>query len=175
MKKVQFSEGFYKHLYDTIMDGAGNVEYDNEKSGYPDTFYVDGYAVDVTVSYGWEVHDDSFDHAFGTWHDPHPYMQAEYLDDIDNVKVYEEDTNKEVDGFDYDAFMSQFEEPSCLVYHHDTERKCYRRVKVESGDKVLWLGREARFLAKNKENGKLKVRTDKGTYYVDPGKVTIAA
>ena len=175
MKRVQFSEQFYKHLHDAIMGNAGNVEYDSEAHGYPDTFYVDGYKVDATVFYGWELHDDSFDHAFGTWHDPHPYMEVEYLDNIDNVVVYEEETGEMVEGFDNDAFMSQFEEPFCLVHHHDKERRCYRHVKVNSGDKVLYFCQEATFLSYNKENGKLKVRTERGTYYTELKNIKIIA
>lgn len=167
MKKIKFTKEFYKHLYDAIMDGAGDVEYDCDKDGYPDTFYVDGYAVDMTVYYGWEVHDDSFDHAFGTWHDPYPYMEAENLEDIDDVKVYDENTDEEVDGFDYDAFMAQFEVPTCQVYLHGKNRL----VNVNSGDRVLYLGREATFLAKNNENGKLKVKTDRGVHYVQSKQV----
>lgn len=167
MKQVKFSDDFYKHLANAIREGMDDVVYDDEEKGNPDTFHVDGYAVDVTVYYGWELHDDSFDHAFGTWHDPYPCMKAEYIDDIDDVTVSIEETDEQVDGFDYDAFMAQFEEPSFIISHHDKVNKYYRNVKVNSGDKVLCFGREATFLAINKENGKFKIKTDKGIVYTE--------
>ena len=163
MKTKVFSEDFYKHLYKAIKDGAGDVEYDAEANGYLDTFYVDGYAVDVTVYYEWEVHDDSFDHAFGTWHDPHPYMKAECLDDIDEVKIRDEETGEEVEDFDYDAFWAQFEVPKCILYSKNKQELFF----LSKGDIVLYLGREVVFLASNRLTGKLKLQTDKGIVYAE--------
>lgn len=143
------------------MDDACNVEFRGESDGYPNTFYLDGYEVEVTVYYNWSLHDESFDHAFGTWHDPYPYMEIASLYDIEEVTVRDETSGDEVGGFDRDAFMAQFEEPSCFIFRNG------RRFKVNSGDKVLCFGKDAIFLAKNHVNGMLKVKTDKDTYYVE--------
>jgi hypothetical protein len=100
-----FSQEFYKHLCDAIHERLDEVEYDDEANGYPEAFNVDGYDVCATVYYDFDLHDESFDHAFGTWHDPCPYMYATDVTDIDDVKVYVEETDEEVEGFDYQAFM----------------------------------------------------------------------
>lgn len=164
MKTTQFHSDFYARLHEAIMASASDAVYDDEH-GHQGTYYVDGYEVELTAYFNWERHDESFDHAFGTWHDPFPYMEATSLDDIDEVTVRDDMSGEEVSGFDRDAFMAQFEQPFCLVY-----RKCesgYRHCKVNSGDKVFCFGKDAVFLAKNNENGKLKIKTDKGTYYVE--------
>ena len=58
------------------------------------------------MHYTKEWHDDSFDHLFGTWHDPYPYWEVTGFDEITDVKVYESDDNdsKEIEGFSYKDF-----------------------------------------------------------------------
>lgn len=171
----QFSRDFYEKLYKAIMDKVDEVAYDDEADGYPDTFYVDGCEVDATVYYGFELHDESFDHAFGTWHDPYPYMEATCVNGIEEVTVRDEDTGEEVSGFSCDAFMAQFDEPTTLLSYHDPALGRYRHVRLNSGDKVAYCGKEATFIAYNSESGKLKVRTDSGERYTDRKNVRMIA
>ena len=163
MRTAQFTKDFYKRLHEAVMASASKAKYEDD--GYLASIYVDGYEVELTAYFNWERHDESFDHAFGTWHDPHPYMEVTSLNDIGEVTVRDDMSGEEVGGFDYDSFMAQFEQPFCLVFHKG--KNGYRNSKVNSGDKVSFCGKEAVFLAKNNENGKLKIKTDKGTHYVE--------
>lgn len=105
-----FTEDFYSELYDAVLDVGCNCDYYYEDildDKYVDIdCYVGDLYITATVHYTKEWHDDSFDHLFGTWHDPYPYWEVTGFDDITDVKVYESDDNdsKEIEGFSYKDF-----------------------------------------------------------------------
>ena len=94
MEKKSFKKEFYSHLLDKIVDGMKEVVYEYERNWYYGCFHVDGCVVYADVKYEWELHDESFDHAFGTWHDPNAYLEAVDVIDISGVSVYDEETEE---------------------------------------------------------------------------------
>lgn len=164
MKKVQFTREFYEHLDDAIMKGLDNVTYDDDISNYGDSFEVDGFEVEATICYTWELHDDSFDHAFGTWHDPYPYMEATGFESISDVHVYDSESEEEVEGFDYEAFMALYEKDTMRINYYDANG-CYLHVCMKNGDRILYKGTEAVFRAYNCMNGLIRIEHDGKTKY----------
>lgn len=86
-----------------------------------------------------EWNDDSFDHAFGTWHDPHPYWYYAGIENLGEVNVYV--NGKKVEGFDEDAFWSQF---------YEDEHGKYKK-----GDEVQVMKRDGRYYEWSKRTGTL--------------------
>lgn len=113
MKTNIFTKEFYKHLFTKMEADFGNVEY-NDMNEYICAYEVDGYDIELTVSYDFEWHDDSFDHAFGTWHDPYPYWEACGIIEVFDVVVFETGTENEVTGFDCDEFISTVYPPKSV-------------------------------------------------------------
>lgn len=113
MDKSIFTTEFYKNLYDALLENAkSDWYYEDVCNGKLLSMDCEcGWASDVYVvcdiEVGTEVHDESFDHAFGTWHDPAPYLEVVSIDGIDDIHVYESSDRdaKEIDGFDIDAFF----------------------------------------------------------------------
>lgn len=146
-----FTPEFYKAFYDAVIEeGKADSNYADICDGEHVSidFYIgeDDMYVTCEAHYITELHDDSFDHAFGTWHDPYPYLEVVGCDDIYDVKVYESDCKdaKEIEGFDYDSFWAQFEVESYAGF--------------KKGDKVSYSGKEVEFLAYNTETGEYKIR-----------------
>ncbi len=156
MKHVDFTQEFYKEVYKKIMDKQSSYDAGDGFDFYP-TIYVEfngvRYQIDIEVTYASEFRDDSFDHAFGTWHDPYAgYEFADGIDNIGNVDVWDETNGEEVEGFDKDAFWQQFDSDS------------YRNIKA--GDKVLYLGVEYEFISYNYMSETKKLKEADGKVYV---------
>jgi hypothetical protein len=139
MKRIEFTQEFYKEVYNKIMDKQSSYDEGEGFDFYP-TIYVEfngvRYQIDIEVTYASEFRDESFDHAFGTWHDPNAgYYFADGIDDIGNVDVWDDEDDEEVEGFDKEAFWQQF----------DKDR--YRNIKV--GDKVVYFDKEYEFVVYN--------------------------
>lgn len=139
MRKVEFTQEFYKEVYKKIMDKQSSYDC-GEGFEFTPTIYVEfngvRYQIDIEVTYASEFQDDSFDHAFGTWHDPNAgYYFADGIESIGKVEMWDDETDEEVEGFDEDAFWQQFDEDS------------YRNIKV--GDKVMYFDKEYEFVTYN--------------------------
>ena len=139
MRKVEFTQEFYKEVYKKIMDKQSSYDAGDGFDFYP-TIYVEfngvTYQIDIEVTYASEFIDESFDHAFGTWHDPNAgYYFADGIDGIGKVDVWDDEDGEEVEGFDEAAFWQQFDEDN------------YRNIKV--GDKVMYSDKEYEFVAYN--------------------------
>lgn len=120
MKPTSLSPEFYKKLYDEIICKFEFVPEDiDDTSCYIDAEDFDGFYIEFKATFEVNVIDDSFDHAFGTFHASH--IEAGELTDIEEVTMYDEDGNNVSKLFDYDAFWEQF--------------KCYE-VKFRSGTVV---------------------------------------
>ena len=107
MKKA-FSTEFYKKLYDRVYDECEKrfENPDNEPSvSMTVEIEFDDCTIEADVEVTCEFEDRSFDHAFGTWHDPYAgYVFGDV--DIISGKVYDDDGN--VYEFDVEAYDSQF-------------------------------------------------------------------
>lgn len=152
MRKVEFTQEFYKEVYKQIM--ACQKDYDaGEGFDFTPTIYVEfndaTYQIDIEVTYASEFQDDSFDHAFGTWHDPNAgYYFADGIESIGKVEMWDEESGEEVEGFDEDAFWQQFE--ASLHLH------------LKNGDKVLYRNKEYKFVSYNTELGRHKLVDTEG-------------
>lgn len=155
-----FTPDFYKALYDAIVEASkGTMDLwaeeiaDGESVGVD--CYVDNYYITAEVIVATEWHDESFDHAFGTWHDPNPYLEVVGCEEIFNIHVYEGDTKdaKEIEGFSEEAFWSQFE--------------VEKYGKYSKGDKVIFGRTGGTIVAYNTELGKYKIVNDKGIYHIE--------
>ena len=155
-----FTPEFYKAFYKEVVD-AGQAEglYEDICDGktVPIDFYIGENDMYVTCEahYTTDLHDESFDHLFGTWHDPNPYYEVVGCDYVGEVRIYESDERdaKEIKGFSHDDFWAQFEGDLSWC---------------KKGDKVLYCNLEAEFLAYNTERGEFKLRfADGKTMYAD--------
>jgi hypothetical protein len=112
MSKNIFTKDFYKKVYDEVFD-ACKSEFVNEDGECYGKCYVtiniDGYEIDLTALVECEWSDDSFDHAFGTWHDPFAGYEFSGVYGIEDVTVWDEDGNV-VEGFSINDYDSQFVE-----------------------------------------------------------------
>ena len=104
MKANIFTKEFYTNLFKKIEDEFPDVEY-REHNGYNYGFEVDGYYVDLDVYFVFEWNDESFDHAFGTWHDPNPCYIAVGVESVENVEIFKVNTDEKIEGFDCDEFI----------------------------------------------------------------------
>lgn len=152
MKHVDFTQEFYKEVYKKIMDKQSSYDAGDGFDFYP-TIYVEfngvRYQIDIEVTYASEFRDDSFDHAFGTWHDPYAgYYFADGIDSIGNVDVWDDTNGEEVEGFDEEVFWQQFDCDS------------YRNIKT--GDSVRYRGVEYKFVSYNSELGRCKLTDAEG-------------
>ena len=112
MTKNIFTPEFYQKMYDALMDvdWSYNDDYEAVIEGLPvaEDCYVDDYYITADkVYYDKEFVDESFDHAYGTWHDPFAHYEVTGIYNIDCVHVYENDQKgaKEIFGFDKEAFL----------------------------------------------------------------------
>ena len=104
-----FNNDFYKAFYDAVVEaGQTDIDCENvcEGKNVPIDFEVGDLYVTCEAHYMTEKHDESFDHLFGTWHDPMAYLEVTGCDKLANVKVYESSDrdSAEVAGFDYEEF-----------------------------------------------------------------------
>ena len=155
MNKI-FTDEFYKALYDKILEAGKNAAEEHDEDMLDkqvidfEVYGLDDIFITGTAEYDTEWHDGSFDHAFGTWHDPCPEYVVNNCIYICDIKVYEDDDcKKEIDGFDYDAFWAQQDTDSYGGY--------------KKGAKVVCNGREAEYLAYNMPRNEYKVRFADGT------------
>lgn len=144
MRQVKFTQEFYKAVYNELQDFAKDYDFGCDFDVEP-TIEVEfngrKYSLDVEVGYGKEWHDDSFDHAFGTWHDPNPYWDYNgCIEGLGKVRVYDvtdADNEEVVEGFDESEFWHQFDED----HYYD----------IKAGDKVIYSGKEYEFVSYNAE------------------------
>ena len=104
MKTNIFTKEFYSHLFEKIEAEFPYVEH-CEYNGYNYGFDVDGYYIELDIYFAFEWQDDSFDHAFGTWHDPFAGYAAVGVEKVENVEVFKVDTDEKIEGFDCDEFI----------------------------------------------------------------------
>lgn len=113
MATTIFTKEFYSKMYDELLGSAkylwgDRLEDAMDGKAVAEDCYVGEYYITVDeVYYDREWVDESFDHAFGTWHDPNAGYEICGICDIDKVHVYESDDSNaaEIHGFDYDAFF----------------------------------------------------------------------
>ena len=156
MNKV-FTKEFYLKIYKELHDYC-EENYDGEEvmTVWIDDIEINGhyYEIDCEVDIEREFHDESFDHAFGVWHDPFPYYEFVDVDGISDVEVYE-DGNK-IEGFsveDYYNFVNNDEDhegfhtgdkvmigKSLAEVRYYNHRNDVFRVKYENGrkDDFVW-------------------------------------
>lgn len=152
---MKLTDEFYKELheelmkYSQVLSGSEFEKACEDENVYVEC-YVGEYYVTAMVHFKAELHDESFDHLFGTWHDPDPQMEIEGYDYLEDVHVYESDDKDaiEVGEFDFDAFMDQFEKDRYLYY--------------KKGDKATYLGKDVTIIAYNTLIERLHVQTDNG-------------
>lgn len=125
MKHVSFDKDFYKRVYEALCDYCEAHFHDawhEDGDIICATVDIDEYTVEAYCDCSSEYKDESFDHAFGTWHDPCPSYEFEDVIGIEDVSVFDDDG--EVEGFSIDDYYAQFVEDE-----HDDLKK---------GDKVLF-------------------------------------
>ena len=163
-----FTPDFYSNLFDALLERVkdNDNQYEDicEGNVIGMDCYIDDMYITCNVHYTTELHDESFDHAFGTWHDPNPYLEVDGIDDIDDVHVYESDDNDapEIIGFSYDDFWAPYEKDTVILYSRTSSNK-----RVKAGDKVIYCNnREVEFLSYNVMRCVCKVRYEDGsTHY----------
>lgn len=115
MAKNLFTKDFYEKVFKELDDWMSREDGMENSGSKTVTLYIedderfnDGDTIEIEMEAGYEcdLHDDSFDHAFGTWHDPCPYWEYAGLTYIDDVRVWVDE--KEVQGFSVDDFWAQF-------------------------------------------------------------------
>lgn len=152
MKKVDFTKDFYEKVYKAVYEYCEEYyKSDCDGSMSVSTVEVDGYEIECDADIDTEWHDDSFDHAFGTWHDPYACYEFADVAGISNVTVWDEEGD-EVEGFSVDDYDAQFIEDE------------YNGIK--KGDKVVVLYRggytepyEVEYY--NKRTGRYRVRAER--------------
>ena len=122
MAKNIFTPDFYKDLYKEICDYCkNNYVSDGESSGtMSGCFSLDEYEIEFEADIECEFQDESFDHAFGTWHDPNAGYVFGCVSGISEINIYGEDGLLE--SVDIDEFEAVF---------HESEHKGHK-----AGDKV---------------------------------------
>lgn len=131
MSKNIFTPDFYKKVYDAVYDYCKeNYQRDYEGSMSVSTVTVDGCEIECDADIDTEWQDDSFDHAFGTWHDPCAGYEFADVSGIANVTVWDEDGNV-VEGFSVEDYDAQFREDE--------------HMGIKKGDKVLIHDRYGRY------------------------------
>ena len=110
-----FTEEFYKKLYDEIINYADeNYSPQDEDDCYCNMeVQVGNFTVELDATFEVEYIDDSFDHAFGTYHDYH--YEAGYLEEISIIDIWESNEendleDKVTDLFDEEKFWEQFKQ-----------------------------------------------------------------
>lgn len=155
-----FTKEFYSKLSDAIIEKGGDADYEKlcEHESVSVCCYVDNMYIEAEVVYGTTWCDDSFDHAFGTWHDTCAHYEAEGIDELEDITVYEnDDCEKVIDGFSYDDFWAQFEQDTYILVTAKGNAK-----KVTEGDKIYYCGEEVEFLAYNGMKSMCKIRRANG-------------
>lgn len=155
MVRNLFTREFYKEVFDQMdkyLSDADNflpereqetatayvcIEGDDRFLEHPDDDDVIEMDIECDCVCEWE--DDSFDHAFGTWHDPYACWQYAGIESLGEVTVYV--NGKKVEGFDEDAFWSQFYE--------------YEHGKFKAGDEVQYLFRKNYYNVWSEKTGTL--------------------
>ena len=126
MKPTSLSPEFYENLYNEIINQGFEPENEDDCHCNMDIEDVDGFFVNLDVTFEVKFVDDSFDHAFGTEYGYH--FECGPLSDIEAVSISDEDGNDLSDLFDNDKFWAQFKK---------YEIKFFNGAVVKSGDKVL--------------------------------------
>ncbi len=162
-----FIDNFYTRLYDALLEKVQNNDFYYEDICEGNSIGMDCYVGDLYITcevcYTTELHDDSFDHLFGVWHDPHPYYEADGIEDIADVHIYESDDKDapEIEGFSYDDFWAPYEKDTVILYSRTSSNK-----RVKAGDKLLYCGKhEVEFLAYNEMKELCKVRYEDGSIH----------
>ena len=111
MKKIKNPEAFHKALAQALLEFAN--EQNDPRGWWIDEFYVDDpvhegelLTVECRVLFHCELHDESFDHAFGTWRDPNPYFEATGIKDLEIVSVIDEN-NQAYEGYDANEILKK--------------------------------------------------------------------
>lgn len=110
MAKNIFTPDFYKAVYKAICEYCEkNYESNGESSDtMSGSFSYKEYEIEFEADIEGEWHDESFDHAFGTWHDPNPCYVFGRVSGISDLIVYDE--SGPIDGVDADKLYEAFQE-----------------------------------------------------------------
>ena len=111
----EFYQAVFHQMEEKLKEDLCPTEEDEEVDGYAcfeeEPFADDGDCIEVEMilrtQNEWE--DDSFDHAFGTWHDPCPCWKFGYISDVYDAKVYK-NGKEEIQGWNMDDFWLSFHE-----------------------------------------------------------------
>ena len=101
--KHRFPANFYQALYDAIMDE--DYEPEIHCTFAEVNFELLDYEVDVAVWLNTVWVDDSFDHAFGTYHDGH--FEVRSIKEIEMQSIYSPAGDEVTEDFDEDQFWLQ--------------------------------------------------------------------
>lgn len=119
MAKNLFTREFYREVYKQI-DQRLNDDYNPTAEYCDENVYVciedddrfteadDVIEVEADVCTYNEFQDESFDHAFGTWHDPCPYWKYCGIEGVEDIRVIV--NGKEVQGYNRDDFYRAFQD-----------------------------------------------------------------
>lgn len=107
-KKVIFFKPFYQQVYDELKKLGDEYDYGYDPNALQEyDFEIGEYWLHVEWWWATEWYDESFDHAFGTWHDPNAGWLITGIEFIVKVKV-EDDEGNEVEGFDVEKFCKDY-------------------------------------------------------------------
>lgn len=144
-----FTHEVYKMMVDAIEDYRSNLDgFEPNESYSVEVETEDCYFIDFEVQFDYEVHDDSFDHAFGTWHDPNPYLEPTNIIGIENVEVYKDDKKIENHNYNEEDFWGYY------LFPDYGELKVGEKVSV----RILTEDYECEFVSYNIKNGTYNVR-----------------
>lgn len=103
MKKIENPEAFHKALAQALLEFANEQE-ETPIEFFDEEVYVNGLAVDCNVAFHYELHDESFDHLFGTWRDPNPYLVATGVKELEIISVTDDD-DQLYEGYDANEIL----------------------------------------------------------------------
>lgn len=149
MVQKVFTPEVYKKMVEEILSYRDGIDDFDPQNSYSIDVETEDYYIEFEVTFDYEVHDDTFDHAFGTWYDPCPYPEPTHINTISNVEVHRDDEKVEHD----------FNEKDFWGYYQFPE---YGELKA--GDTIRFMicsdWYEGKFVSFNVKNGAYKVLVD---------------
>ena len=106
MKKIENPEAFHEALAQALLEFANEQE-EAPIEFFDEDIYVDGLTVNCNVAFHYELHDESFDHLFGTWRDPNPYLVATGVKELEIISVTDDD-GQLYEGWDANKIIGKF-------------------------------------------------------------------
>ena len=106
MKKIENPEAFHKALAQALLEFANEQE-ETPIEFFDEEVYVGELTINCNVAFHYEVHDESFDHLFGTWRDPNPYLVATGVKELEILSVSDDD-GQQYEGWDANKIIGKF-------------------------------------------------------------------